>query len=112
MCQSHMHILICACARLIRRVLGDGVFVAGGGGGGGGGDEREAGSAAGRGGIENDLSKQLYLRMFPEISSASHVIEVKNRLEPVGVCPQSSIEWESMKSYYRRGLPIYSTKAV
>ncbi|KAH7865508.1 hypothetical protein Vadar_007530 [Vaccinium darrowii] len=77
---------------------------------------------ADRVGIENGLSKQLYLRMFPEISSASHVIEVKNMIEPVGVGPQNSIEREGMKTdhknyvsisaYFRRGLPIYSAKAV
>ncbi|KAH7841468.1 hypothetical protein Vadar_030214 [Vaccinium darrowii] len=81
-----------------------------------------AGGAAGRGGIENDLSKQLYLRMFPEISSASHVIEVKNRLEPAGVGPQNSIEWESMKRdhrnyvsisvYFGQGRPVYSAKGM
>ncbi|KAH7839804.1 hypothetical protein Vadar_009102 [Vaccinium darrowii] len=48
-------------------------------------------------GIENGLSKQLCLRMFPEISSASHVLEIKNMIEPVEVDPQNSIEWESMK---------------
>ncbi|KAL7183857.1 hypothetical protein ACSBR2_026102 [Camellia fascicularis] len=50
--------------------------------------------------IKNHLSKQLCLRMFPEISSVARVIEVENMIEPVKV-PDNSREWECLERDHR-----------
>ncbi|XP_059451670.1 F-box protein At4g00755-like [Corylus avellana] len=47
--------------------------------------------------IEHGLCKQLCLKMFPEISSATHIIEVKNMIEPVNLNIDDSTEWERLK---------------
>ncbi|KAF3433026.1 hypothetical protein FNV43_RR24128 [Rhamnella rubrinervis] len=54
--------------------------------------------------IENGLSRQLCLRMFPEISSAAHVIEANNKIEPVKLNRSSNMEWECL----RRKHKVYS----
>ncbi|KAK9291392.1 hypothetical protein L1049_019339 [Liquidambar formosana] len=51
--------------------------------------------------IENGLCKQLCLRMFPEISSVAHDIEVKNVIEPVEFGPKFSMEWECLERDHR-----------
>ncbi|XP_028053943.1 F-box protein At4g00755-like [Camellia sinensis] len=51
--------------------------------------------------IENSLSKQLCLRLFPEISSFAHVIEVENTIEPIVVKPDKPMEWEYLKRDHR-----------
>ncbi|KAL7214350.1 hypothetical protein ACSBR1_026710 [Camellia fascicularis] len=66
--------------------------------------------------IENSLSKQLCLRLFPEISSLAHVIEVENMIEPIEVKPDNSMEWECLKRDHRvyaflaRGLTSFVRK--
>ncbi|THG19556.1 hypothetical protein TEA_016247 [Camellia sinensis var. sinensis] len=66
--------------------------------------------------IENSLSKQLCLRLFPEISSFAHVIEVENTIEPIVVKPDKSMEWEYLKRDHRvyaflaRGLTSFVRK--
>ena len=47
--------------------------------------------------IENSLCKQLCLKLFPELSSVTHVIEVENLIEPVKVGAGGSPEWERLK---------------
>ncbi|PSS34332.1 F-box protein [Actinidia chinensis var. chinensis] len=51
--------------------------------------------------IANGLSKRLCLRIFPELSSLSHVIEVKNKIEPVEVRPGNSMGWECLEREHR-----------
>ncbi|XP_028122234.1 F-box protein At4g00755-like isoform X1 [Camellia sinensis] len=51
--------------------------------------------------IKNHLSKQLCLRMFPEISSVARIIEVENMIEPVKVKPDNSMEWECLERDHR-----------
>lgn len=51
--------------------------------------------------IEHGLCKQLCLKMFPEISSATHIIEVKNMIEPVNLNIDDSTEWERLKRDHR-----------
>lgn len=51
--------------------------------------------------IWNGLCKQLCLRMYPEISSVVHVIEVNNMIEPVEVMPDNSMEWSCLKRDHR-----------
>ncbi|XP_028054005.1 F-box protein At4g00755-like [Camellia sinensis] len=66
--------------------------------------------------IENSLSKQLCLRLFPEISSFAHVIEVENTIEPIVVKPDKPMEWEYLKRDHRvyaflaRGLTSFVRK--
>lgn len=43
--------------------------------------------------IQNGLAKQLCIKMFPEVSSIAHVIEANDRIEPLQIRPESSIEW-------------------
>ncbi|KAK9994432.1 hypothetical protein SO802_024135 [Lithocarpus litseifolius] len=60
--------------------------------------------------IENSLCKQLCLKLFPELSSVTHVIEVDNLIEPVKVCAGGSPVWERLKrdnrvyAFFARGL--------
>ncbi|KAI8540344.1 hypothetical protein RHMOL_Rhmol09G0255700 [Rhododendron molle] len=51
--------------------------------------------------IANGLLKQLFIRMFPEVSSIARAIEVKNTIELVEACPENSTEWECMKRDHR-----------
>ncbi|GMY07088.1 F-box protein At4g00755-like [Fagus crenata] len=51
--------------------------------------------------IEHGLCKQLYLKFFPEISSARHVSEVENMIEPVNFSFGDSPEWERLKRNHR-----------
>uniref|UniRef100_A0A5B6Z189 F-box domain-containing protein n=1 Tax=Davidia involucrata TaxID=16924 RepID=A0A5B6Z189_DAVIN len=51
--------------------------------------------------VANSLSKQLCLRIFPEISSVAHVIEVNNMIEPEEVKPANSMEWEYLGRDHR-----------
>ncbi|KAL4595238.1 hypothetical protein ACB092_12G077100 [Castanea dentata] len=43
------------------------------------------------------LCKQLCLKLFPELSSVTHVIEVENLIEPVKFSAGGSPEWERLK---------------
>ena len=47
--------------------------------------------------IENSLCKQLCLKLYPEVSSVTHVIEVENLIEPVKVSAGGSPDWERLK---------------
>nr|XP_043631505.1 F-box protein At4g00755-like [Erigeron canadensis] len=52
--------------------------------------------------VENGLSKNLCIRMFPEISSVSHVIEVNDRIEPLRVNGhESSMERSCLEREHR-----------
>lgn len=51
--------------------------------------------------IANALCKQLCLRMFPEISNVSHIVEVRNTTHSVGVGSNISMEWEYLKRDHR-----------
>ncbi|XP_056158831.1 F-box protein At4g00755-like isoform X1 [Syzygium oleosum] len=44
--------------------------------------------------IANDLCKILCLRMFPEVSGVTHVVEADNMIEPLKVRSCTSLEWE------------------
>lgn len=63
--------------------------------------------------IEHGLCKQLCLKWFPEISSATHIIEVETMIEPVKLSIDDSTEWERLKRDHRvyaflaRGLTLY-----
>ena len=57
--------------------------------------------------------------MFPEISSAAHVIEANNKIEPVEVNSSSNIEWECLRrkhkiySFLAQGLsPVIRTDCI
>jgi hypothetical protein len=66
--------------------------------------------------IEHGLCKQLCLKMFPEISGATLIIEVTNLIEPVKLSIDDSTEWERLKRDHRvsaflaRGLTPYIRK--
>ncbi|KAI7731938.1 hypothetical protein M8C21_008950 [Ambrosia artemisiifolia] len=47
--------------------------------------------------IMNRLSKQLCVRMFPEVSSIAHVIEVHDRIEPLQIRYETSMEWSCLE---------------
>lgn len=47
--------------------------------------------------VEHGLSKQLCLKIFPEISNAAHIIEVNNMKERVKLKIDDSKEWERLK---------------
>ncbi|KAF8379427.1 hypothetical protein HHK36_028862 [Tetracentron sinense] len=51
--------------------------------------------------IGNGLCKLLCLRRFPEVSSVARVIEINNKIEPMGVGSNNSMEWESLKRDHR-----------
>ncbi|KAF5480360.1 hypothetical protein F2P56_001119 [Juglans regia] len=51
--------------------------------------------------IENGLSKQLCLKIFPEISNVTHIIEVNNMIEPAKISSDDSAEWERLKRDHR-----------
>ncbi|KAI3793041.1 hypothetical protein L1987_35653 [Smallanthus sonchifolius] len=47
--------------------------------------------------IMNGLSKQLCIRMFPEVASIAHVIEVYDRIEPLQIRYEASMEWSCLE---------------
>ncbi|XAR65871.1 hypothetical protein NMG60_11011860 [Bertholletia excelsa] len=66
--------------------------------------------------ITNGLAKQLCLKIFPEISSVAHVVEVKNMIEPVNAKPENYMESECLERDHRvyaflaRGLTSFLRK--
>lgn len=57
--------------------------------------------------IENGLSKQLCLKMYPEISAVVHTIEVDNMIEPASDMHDSGINLEGLKRSHK----VYATLA-
>ncbi|GAV72485.1 F-box-like domain-containing protein [Cephalotus follicularis] len=51
--------------------------------------------------IGNDLCKQLCLKLLPDVSSGTQVIEVNNTIEPVTVRESRCLEWECLKRNHR-----------
>lgn len=51
--------------------------------------------------VENDLCKQLCLKMVPEISDVVHSIEVDNMIEPVSDVVGKSMNWERLKRNHK-----------
>ncbi|KAI3808833.1 hypothetical protein L1987_24795 [Smallanthus sonchifolius] len=51
--------------------------------------------------IMNGLSKQFCIRMFPEVSSVAHVIEVSDRIEPVQNRHETCTEWSCLEREHR-----------
>ncbi|XP_058086410.1 F-box protein At4g00755-like isoform X2 [Magnolia sinica] len=51
--------------------------------------------------IENGFCKKLCLRMHPEISRFTRVIEVSNSTEPIEVSSSNALEWESLEREHR-----------
>ncbi|KAI3432094.1 uncharacterized protein J3R85_007477 [Psidium guajava] len=51
--------------------------------------------------IANDLCKMLCLRMFPEVSGVTHVVEANNMIEPLNVISCTSFEWEQRKRNHK-----------
>ncbi|KAK2985104.1 hypothetical protein RJ640_022982 [Escallonia rubra] len=66
--------------------------------------------------IANGFCKQLCLRMFPEISSIAHTIEVNNTIEPIEVTPYNSAVWACLQrdhkiyAFLARGLTSFLRK--
>ncbi|KAK3008623.1 hypothetical protein RJ639_013810 [Escallonia herrerae] len=66
--------------------------------------------------IANGSCKQLCLRMFPEVSSVAHTIEVNNTIEPVEVTPYNSAVWACLQrdhkiyAFLARGLTSFLRK--
>ncbi|XP_071706825.1 F-box protein At4g00755-like [Rutidosis leptorrhynchoides] len=66
--------------------------------------------------IQNGLSKQLCIRMFPEVSSVAHVIEVNDMIEPIEIRHESLIEWSNLErehkvyAFLARGFTSFMTK--
>ncbi|XP_056158677.1 F-box protein At4g00755-like isoform X2 [Syzygium oleosum] len=51
--------------------------------------------------IANDLCKRLCLRMFPEVTGVTHVVEADNMIEPLNVRSYTSLEWEQRKRNHK-----------
>ncbi|XP_048127065.1 F-box protein At4g00755-like isoform X3 [Rhodamnia argentea] len=51
--------------------------------------------------IANDLCKMLCLRMFPEVSGVTHVVEENNVIEPLKVRSCTSSEWEQRQRNHK-----------
>lgn len=51
--------------------------------------------------VENSLSKQLCLRLFPELSGAPHFIEVKGMIDTPTFGSSNVTKWESLKRVHR-----------
>ncbi|XP_023754765.1 F-box protein At4g00755 isoform X1 [Lactuca sativa] len=66
--------------------------------------------------VMNGLAKQLCIRMFPEVSSVAHVIEVNDRIEPLQIRHETSMEWSCLEREHRvyaflaRGLTTFMRK--
>ncbi|CAI9259676.1 unnamed protein product [Lactuca saligna] len=66
--------------------------------------------------VMNGLAKQLCIRMFPEVSSVAHVIEVNDRIEPLQIRHETSMEWSRLEREHRvyaflaRGLTTFMRK--
>lgn len=70
--------------------------------------------------VANDIAKLLCLRMFPEVSGISHLIEVSNVIEPVRIkqTNSSSADWEQLErkhqvyAFLARGLSSTVTSCI
>lgn len=51
--------------------------------------------------IENGLSKQLCLRLFPDLSGAPHLIEVKGMIDTSTVESRNITKWEYLQRFHR-----------
>ncbi|KAF7852379.1 hypothetical protein BT93_L0927 [Corymbia citriodora subsp. variegata] len=51
--------------------------------------------------IASDLCKMLCLRLFPEVSTVTHVVEATNMIEPLKVRSCTSLEWEQCKRNHK-----------
>lgn len=51
--------------------------------------------------VQNGLSKQLCIKMFPEVSSVAHVIEVNDRIEPLEIRHDNSMEWSCLEREHK-----------
>lgn len=49
----------------------------------------------------NGLAKHLCIRMFPEVSSVAHVIQVNDRIEPIRNRREGSMEWSCLKREHK-----------
>lgn len=54
--------------------------------------------------ITNGLSKQLCLKLLPEMSSVIHTIESNNMIEPLRLIEQEHSEWQ----YHKRNFKVYA----
>ncbi|GKD77151.1 F-box protein-like protein isoform X1, partial [Tanacetum coccineum] len=66
--------------------------------------------------VANGLSKQLCIRVFPEVSSIAHVIEVNDMIEPLQIRHETSPDWSRLErehkvyAFLARGLTSFMRK--